>query len=217
MGQYMNTKYLTASLALVLAIAGGARAAALYDNLGATSGGADPVAAGDGDFGPLYDSFSTGASGYDLRSVSLLLSLAGTANGGTTEVALFTDDDGVPDATPLEDLGAIPDSLLSGSPEVYSTNTNILLTADTRYWIGVASFDGGVAQWSWSTDISGPGVAGESFANQNGVFPNTDGPYQMEISDIAVPEPAAWALMLIGVGGVGWAARRRAKSATAIA
>jgi hypothetical protein len=211
----MNTKHLAASLAAVLAIAGGARAAAIYDNLDATPGGADPV---DQEvFGPLYDSFSTGGTAYDLRSISLLLSLSGPANGGETDVALFADDDGAPDTTPILDFDVLPDSQLTGSPEVYSTETNYVLAANTRYWIGLRSTDGGLAQWSWSLDTSGPGVAGEFFANQSGVFPYTDGPYQMELSDVAVPEPAAWALMLVGVGAVGFAARRRAKPATATA
>ena len=39
----------------------------------------------------------------------------------------------------------------------------------------------------------------------------------VSLSQLSVPEPATWALMLIGIGGVGYAARRRAaKAAVAI-
>jgi len=39
------------------------------------------------------------------------------------------------------------------------------------------------AQWAWSLDTSGTGVAGEFFANANGVFGNVgNGPYQMQVS-----------------------------------
>jgi hypothetical protein len=60
-------------------------------------------------------------------------------------------------------------------------------------------------------------VAGEFFSNANGVFPNFDGPYQMQISAPGVPEPGTWAMMILGAAMIGFAARRQRKVAAAAA
>ena len=75
----------------------------------------------------------------------------------------------------------------------------IALAPSTRYWIQLSSTDESGSTWAWSTDVSGPGVAGEFFANSGGVFPNDpDGPYQMRVSGTAsvVPEPSTASLAL---------------------
>ena len=57
----------------------------------------------------------------------------------------------------------------------------------------------------------GPGVAGTS---------GLDGPdpiHQIAFTLSAVPEPSAWAMMLVGFGGLGMALRGARRRATAIA
>jgi hypothetical protein len=65
------------------------------------------------------------------------------------------------------------------------------------------------AEWPWSLDTSGVGVSGEYFANQNGVFPNIDGPYQMRLStSSSVPDSGSTACLL-GFGVVVLVVMRR--------
>jgi len=51
----------------------------------------------------------------------------------------------------------------------------------------------------------------------NGTAQNVFGPALDNVSAVAVPEPAAWAMMLAGFGLVGGAMRRRERSRTVLA
>jgi hypothetical protein len=74
------------------------------------------------------------------------------------------------------------------------------------------------ANWSYSSDISGIGVASEFWADSNpdgtaDVFGDASGHGPIQLA-IASPEPATWAMMLVGFGGLSLAAfRRRRKTA----
>lgn len=178
-------------------VAGSAQATVLYNNLGAASTGTDPVAG----FGPLADSFSTGASAVSLDTLTLLVD-GNAGSGGSFTVNLLTDNNTSPGAVLAS--GTFSDSVLAGTltPLTFTCN-GCSLAADTRYWIQLADAGGTTTNWSWSSDISGVGVANEYFANSNGVFANNpNGPYQMELI-AGVPEPATWALMLAGLGIIG--------------
>jgi len=48
--------------------------------------------------------------------------------------------------------------------------------------------------------LSGTGVSTEFFKNSNGVFPNSDGPYQMEVALGTAPEPSVFVLTTAGFG-----------------
>ena len=54
-------------------------------------------------------------------------------------------------------------------------------------------------------------VAGQYYYNSSGAPANIDGPYEMavQVAGVPEPEPSAWALMLIGFGGLGAAMRAR--------
>jgi hypothetical protein len=54
-------------------------------------------------------------------------------------------------------------------------------------------------------------------ANDPGGFPGTLGSNNISLSVTAVPEPATWAVMLVGFGGLGVAMRSRRKQAAAAA
>jgi hypothetical protein len=74
------------------------------------------------------------------------------------------------------------------------------------------------ANWSYSSDLSGTGVAEEFWADTldgvPNVFSNADGhgPFQLAL---ASPEPATWAMMLVGAGSLGLAAFHRRRKAVA--
>ena len=160
-----NTKIAKLSILAVLfgiTFAAPANAAAIsFDNLNATSVDADSIAT----FGPIAASFSTDGFGTTLLQVSLKLS--GTADAGSVDVQLLSDSSTSPGSL-LSTIGTLNDSLLSSTLLNYTLTlaTPFNLAANTRYWIKLIS-NGSSANWAWSQDISGPGVAGEYISNIN--------------------------------------------------
>jgi hypothetical protein len=185
----------------------------LYDNIGALSNGADSAL----ESGPLYDSFSTGATALTISQFDLLL--VGTSGSkGTFQVQILTDAGTTPSGV-VYSSGPFSDSILSGVPtDVSFSFAPQSLLANTRYWIGLIGDSNSSVMWSYSMDVSGPGVAGESFANQMGVFPASDGPYQMLVTGnvATTPLPAALPLFASGLGALGlvsWRRKRKARAA----
>ena len=193
-----KTYFLT--VLFVLAFAPLGQAQVLYNNLaaapsdsccsGSSTGTGDPVGS---NWGPLADSFSTGASSFDFTGVTVLLN--GTSSNGTITAYLLSNSivsiDGALEQSPgavLETIGTLSESSLSDSNALYTflASSSYTLAANTTYWIELSATDN-AANWSWSLDTSGVGVADQYFANQQGTgsfltFPNTDGPYQMEVA-----------------------------------
>jgi hypothetical protein len=181
-----------------------ADAAVLYDNLSFASGGSDPA------IDLLYDSFSTGPGGFSVSRIGLLLT-APTADAGTFTINVFSGQN-FPSAV-LFSAGTFSDGLLSTTLSKFYVNFSPeSLAASTRYWVELSTT--GSVEWGFDADASGIGVAGEFFQNQNGVFSNSNGPYQMQLSDVqvsAVPEASSWAMMILGFVGLAFAARLRAR------
>jgi hypothetical protein len=127
---------------------------------------------------------------------------------------LYADSSTAPGAL-IATLGEIADSSISGPNDLFdlSLATNPVLAAGTRYWIGLVGF-GTSATWNWTLDTSGIGVAGEYFANQDGVFQDVvDGGYQMQVTvgGGAVPEPSTFALSASAFAALALLVRRRAR------
>ena len=164
-----------------------------------------------GGFGPLYDSFSTLGSAFDVTQVQILVGLNGenpATPGASIQVALYNNGAGNTPGSLKQVIGTVLDSALSTTSfGVVSFNSlSITLAADTRYWIGLSS-PNTAGLWSVATDDSGTGVAGEFFSNAGGTSPNVGQPYQMQVSGdtvtTATPLPAALPLFVTGLGLLG--------------
>jgi hypothetical protein len=180
----------------------------LYDNLSSVTSGTDPLTS-EGFSPPLFDSFSTGASGFNLADVQLLLQ--GSPSPGSLTVDLYSDSSTSPGA-PLLSIGTLSDNALFSTLSAvdFPLSSPYALAANTRYWLVLNSTDGSTALWGWSLDQNALGVAGEYFGNETGVYSNTEGPYQMRLSDTtAVPEPTT--MFLLGLGLIGLAIYGRKK------
>jgi len=200
-----------------------ANAEVLYDNIGAPTAASDAAASA----GPLYNSFSTGATGPTISQFDLLLS--GTAgDGGTFQVQILTDNPGSgPGSTALFTSGAISDNILSTAvTDVNFSFAGVILAASNRYWIGLTGDALSSVQWAWTIGNGGTGVAGEYYANTlGGPFSNDDAigagePYQMRVTDApavsTTPLPGALPLFATGLGAlgvVGWRRKRKARAA----
>lgn len=176
-------------------LASAASADVIYDNLYSANDDADPLTG----FGPpLFNSFSTGALGFNLADVQLLLS--GSSSSGSLSLSLYSDSSTSPGALLLS-IGTLSDNGLPSTLLAvdFPLGSSYALAANTRYWLVLDSTNGSTAVWSWSLDQSAVGVAGEYFGHGTSVFPNTEGPYQMRLSDTsAVPEPTT--MILLGSG-----------------
>ena len=216
----VSVAFATAVMAGIALGSNSASATALYDDLSATSSGVDGASVSGQlySFGPLYDSFSTGASGFSLDNFNLLIDADNPSDGGTFFVRVLTDNSTSPGTT-IYRSGNFNDSVLSSSLNVVGFSfAPLTLAANTRYWIELSST--GSVNWSWSFDTSGPGVAKQYFFNQSGLYANSDGPYQMQIgTDVGTtPLPATLPLFATGLGAMGllgW--RRKRKNAAALA
>ena len=105
-------------------------------------------------------------------------------------------------------------SFLWGSPDLYNSLVINSTTGGvagnqtfTAAGLGFPSTNGSQAtsQYVRFQGVAGTTINSVSFTN----VPSTDAFESANFSIAAVPEPATWALMLVGFGGVGFAMRRR--------
>ncbi len=208
------------TLLFALTIVNPVHATVLYDNLGST----DTTIHGDGvsssgtfattaPYGPLENSFSTGATTFDFKYLDLRLDRPDSP-AASIDVNLLSDNATSPGSL-IATLATLNDSAVSTSADIIQIPVaSLMLAANTRYWIQLIG-DGSDISWEWSKNTSGIGVVGEYFANQGGVFSTASGPYQMRVADTPVPEPASFTVFGVMLAGLGWRLRGRRNRAGA--
>jgi hypothetical protein len=122
------------------------------------------------------------------------------------------------EAPVIETVAGLPVSGLSTTPTVehFDQFAGVALNPNSLYWMEVRVDGRSIVEWEITDDVSGPGVVGNYFAwfgTNNGFFLNNgvqpfpgNQALQMEIA--AAPEPATWAMMLVGFASLGFAGYR---------
>lgn len=192
------------------AIALPAQATVVYNNLDSVQSGSDAVFG----TGPLTNSFSTGSYGGTLNSVQALLMNLGPDVASDLQVSLLSSTSGAPGSV-LATFGSLSSAGISSAgfdAYRFSLASGYNLAANTTYWIEIAAADPNAVQWSYTSDLSGLGVAGESsYSAAFGISSNSTaalngfGPYQMAVE---LPEPGSLALISLGMAGLVFIRRR---------
>lgn len=194
-----------------------AGATTVFDDTASPQDGADPILS----YGPLAISFDSGTAGGTLSDVAAVLRSDSASLVGTLELKLVADNAGTPGTT-LATLATLSSASISTSSfglYDFGTLSSASLSANTTYWLEIVADGPAAVEWSWSNDLGGTGVAGQSsYSQELGVLANADGgPYQASITVSAVPEPATGLMLALGLGVLGSRSRRRAASRAASA
>jgi len=196
----LRTAAASALLGLLIAAIPAANAIPIYDNLGSSRDGSDPVFG----FGPLANSFGTGADGAGyLTDVTALLTNGSSEVVGDIRVSLHADSGNAPGAE-LVSLGIASSAAVATAGfgfYDFAPLTPFLLAADTTYWLQIEAVTANAIAWSWSNDLAALGVAGQfNYSAALGTQPNsTLAPYQLRVNVAAIPAPGTLALTALGL------------------
>jgi PEP-CTERM motif len=188
-----------AAMCAALAIAGGARADVVYDTL---SGGVDGrlFYVGQGSaLGNVTQAMGFEALGtFDLTQIDLYLTL-GDQPDPTADVTLYAADG---TDRPAGEIASWHLGSLTNGVNTIADVTGVSVSGGTSYYLGLSSTNAPDYSVNWNENSSGTvgprsvnGAAPDTLAQ--GAFDILGAPQQ------AVPEPAAWALMLLGFGLAG--------------
>lgn len=171
-----------------------------------------------GNFATSYDTFSLNSAatvtGVSVTGLYFNPGPPGAITGFT--LGFYADNAGTP-GSQLQSvyIAGNGGETADGSAFDYSFATNFSAQAGTTYWLSVVPDMVFPPQWGWSTATSGPGDGYQAFFGNGGTTGNN---YAFTLTGNAVtsvPEPAAWALMLVGFGGLGVGLRARRRAAVA--
>jgi len=199
----------------VLATAAPGSQTVLFGNLNAPSKGYFPI-------GPIYASFSTGSTAATFTDLQLNLEFLDGEPSGFS-VGLYADSNTTPGGL-IQTIGSMLDNSISfdGGTYDFPVSPGIALTANTRYWIGLApNVSGDDSGWELTGSTSGTGaIASEFYCIElpppqaavrqngrprprgipNGCYPNTNDPFVMQVTVTTPSSPAASAPTLSFTG-----------------
>ncbi|HWE99933.1 MAG TPA: PEP-CTERM sorting domain-containing protein [Caulobacteraceae bacterium] len=170
---------------------------------------------GFGNFATVYDNFLLGSSAtitsvdwtgsyYNPASQSAITAFTISFyadSGGPTGSALYTTSvSGTANETFLGNYAGFP-------TYTYDLPVNFTAAAGTTYWMSVVPDLGFPPQWGWEGGTGGDGVSYQDFFGNRSALP-ADAAFTLNGAGGA-PEPAAWAMMILGAFGTGALLRRR--------
>lgn len=192
----------------------------LYDSLGGIENGGDAIAATGA--GPYLNDWFKVDRGATLTSATFNLELGDTPAGSFEVWAAKIDPSVQGGISQYATLAAVSDSTLTKSFATYTFTPATTYTLDPNAFYVVGLYDSGKSGAIWGNTIdpnvlSRPSVtAGMFYFNNGGVQANAGGPYELSVNVAgAVPEPTAWATMLVGFAGLGIVMRRTRRVITA--
>lgn len=220
-----------AAMALSAAGAGTASAGTIFVNMGPTA--ENFTLYGQGAYAPGLGSFTIGqgSSTYDVGTNTSTFTMTGAITGGSAgwnsgTFAFVTKYSGVdtPQAGPnapeaVSNPANSNEFFYSALPGNDSMTLELFGTPSGNHTIQLVTagnFDGPGFGFGYT---AGGGCTGVAVCGQNnvGLTPGATifGPVDISVSFAAVPEPATWAMMLVGLGGLGAMMRRRKALAAA--
>lgn len=210
--------------AMLFVVAGSASAAVVYDNGAPNYFSANEMSQWiqSEDFALSADTTLVGATfAYEFTTSFQTLELLqyfiyadGISNSQHQPGALLVS--GVASVTSTADI-----SLAGHFPEFESTftfETPFIATADTTYWLGLHS--GSTFARNdiyWATTNANATLPGWQNDHGDTSWQPTDQEHSFSLNSSAAPEPTTWAMMLLGIGGVGTMLRRSRQPAAPVA
>lgn len=211
--------------ATMLSLAGTAHADTLYsqpwNGTAEAYSSQNDTTGGNGNFATAYDDFVLSSAsflnGFDWTGVYFNPSVQSPIDGFT--VTLYEDGGGTPGAAFASGFFTTYNETFLGSPDgfvaySYSVDfTDFGPVAAGTYWLSVVPDLGFPPQWGWAVSDIGNDNGYQCF---QGACSTLGVNFAFDVrGDAVIPEPASWALMLIGFGGLGAAVRRtRVRSVT---
>lgn len=203
-----------------LAIGGAASAATLYqqnwDGSGDAYASQNDTQGGNGNYATVYDNFTLGSAatitGLTFKGGYFNPTQQGNITGFT--IGIYSSNAGQPGSAlatfNIPGTGGESGCAIAAGRSLacdYSVAINFAAAGGTEYWLSVVSDVGYPPQWGFETGTGGDGVSYQDFFGARSPV-NSDMAFALTGSG-AVPEPATWAMMILGFGVVGAATRRK--------